>query len=115
MPTKPIDKIVYSTQEIENLSFDVDFLTKVIQVMGYDGQNLQRQNASNMSLQLDYVGGTNPVYLGIAAPGTTTATAKWQIRKLTFDGNNNITKMEYSNGSSSFDQVWNDRAGLSYS
>lgn len=115
MPTKPEIKTKYSAQEILNQSFDEVYRTLVIQLLGSDGVSLQRQNASNLALQLDYDGGTNPVYLGIAAPGSATSASTWQVRKLTFDGNNNITKMEYADGSPEFDQVWDDRASLSYS
>lgn len=115
MPTKPDVKIKFSPQETDNLSFDTDFLTYVFQALGYDGQNLQRTNASNLTIQIDYSGGTNPSYFGIAAPGTLTSQALWQIRLLTFDGNNNLTSMQYANGSPSFNQIWDNRAGLSYS
>lgn len=105
----------YSVQHILNQSFDRTSQSLFFQVVGTDGQSLQIQNASNLSLKIDYNGGTNPIYLGIAAPGTTTSDANWQIRKLTFDGNNNITSIQYANGSSEFDQIYDDRASLSYS
>lgn len=114
MPTKPT-KTFFSEQEIDNQSFDTDYGVNVVENLEFDGVNLQRAKSSNLALQMDYAGGSNPVYLGQATPGTATSTALWQIRKLTFDGNNNITKIEYANGSPSFNQVYDDRAGLSYS
>ena|SRR5258708_337590 len=115
MPTKPAIKIKYSSQEIDNLSFDEDTLTRVVSPLGFDGQGVQRLNADGMELQIDYVGGTNPIYLAIAAPGSLTSEAKWQIKKLTFDGNNNITAIQYANGSPSFNAIYDNRASLSYS
>ena len=105
----------HSIQHIVNQSFDQGFQQLMVEMLGYDGQNLQRQNADNLAIQLDYDGGSNPVYIGLAAPGTATSQAKWQIKKLTFDGSNNPTAIKYANGSSSFDQVYDDRASLSYS
>lgn len=104
-----------SEQGVLNRSFDEDFLTSVVQPLGYDGVNLQRQNASSLSLQIDYVGGTNPIYIGIAAPGTLTSAALWQVRKLTFDGNNNITVIKYAGGSPSFNAIYDNRTSLTYS
>lgn len=53
-------------------------------------------------------------YLGKAFPGASDASAVWQIQKLAFgtDGDVNIT---WADGNAAFDNVWNDRASLSYS
>lgn len=104
-----------SKEDIENLSFDRDFGKKFVEGLGFDGVNLQRNNANNMSLEIDYVGGTNPIYMGNAAPGTPTSSALWKIVKLSYDGNNNVTSILYAGGSPSFNQVWDNRASLSYS
>ena len=112
--TKPI-KTKFAEQEVQNQSFDTDFGVSVVELLGYDGQNLQRINASNLSLQLDYSGGTNPIYIGLATPGSLTSAAVWQIRLLTWDGNNNPTQIQYANGSPSFDQIYDNRGNLSYS
>ena len=98
-----------------NTSFDEDFGVNAVELLGYDGKNLQRINASNLSLQIDYSGGSNPIYIGIASPGTATSENKWQIKKLTFDGNNNITSIAYAGGAPDFNQIYDDRASLSYS
>lgn len=114
-PTRVASQNKYTEQNIGNSSYDADFDVQMFEPLGYDGQSLQRLNASNLALQLDYSGGSNPIYIAIAKPGTATSTAKWQIKKLTFDGNNNITKIEYANGSPNFDQIYDNRASLSYS
>jgi hypothetical protein len=108
-------KTQYTSQYMQNWGFDDTFKVPTVEGLGYDGQNLQRINATNMSIRTERDGAGNPIYLGLAAPGTTVATAKWQIRKLTFDGSNHITAMEYANGSPNFNSVWNDRATLNYS
>ena len=38
----------------------------------------------DMQPEIDYDGGEDPVYVGIAVPGTLTSEKKWQISKLTF-------------------------------
>lgn len=64
---------------------------------------------------LDYDGSNNPIYIGLAPIGAAKADAAWQIRKLTFDGSNNLTDVKYANGSIRFNEVWDNRASLSYS
>lgn len=59
--------------------------------------------------------GSNPIYIGLAAQGSSKASAVWQIRKLTFDGSNNVTDVQYASGSTAFNQIWNNRAGFTYS
>ncbi len=63
----------------------------------------------------DYDGGSNLVYEGWAAPGTTTSAPAWQIRKHTYDGSNNRLTTKFANGTNDYNQVWDDRASLSYS
>lgn len=51
-------------------------------------------------------------YIGYAVPGTSDATAGWQISALTVTGT--VTAVKFADGTAAFDQVWNDRAGLTY-
>ena len=97
-----------------NTSFDEDFGVNTVEVLGFDGQNLQRINATNMAIRIERDGSGNPIYLGLATPGTLTSVALWQIRKLTFDGQNDVTAIQYADGDPNFDNIWDDRAGDSY-
>lgn len=63
----------------------------------------------------DYDIANNPIYIGMAAQGSSKASAVWLVRNLTFDSNNNVTNILYANGSQAFNQIWNNRASLSYS
>lgn len=55
------------------------------------------------------VGGVT--YHGRAVPGSSTADAVWQIRKLTYDANGNLTAIDWA-GTGEFDKVWS--AHLTY-
>lgn len=66
-------------------------------------------------LEAAYDGSDNMIYLGKAIPGTATATAAWQIRKMTYDGSDNLTVIELADGNDDFDNIWDNRAALSYS
>ena len=59
--------------------------------------------------------GTYPLYIGYAAPGSALSAAAWQIKKLTYNGNNNVTAVEFAGGVNDYNKVWNDRAAYSYS
>ena len=57
----------------------------------------------------------NPVYIGKAFKGNSDkAQPVWQIRKLTYSGQN-VTDIQWAGGDDAFNQVWDDRASLSYS
>lgn len=73
----------------------------------------------DQALQIDYLAGTNPIYIGVARPGASLARAVWQIKKLTFDVNNNVTMIQWplrpdGSVSSDYEFIWNDRATLTY-
>lgn len=50
-------------------------------------------------------------YMGEAAPGTATSAAAWRVSRL----NQSTSTIEYADGDGAFDNVWDDRASLSYS
>jgi len=104
----------YTEQYMDNRSFDDTFKQNTVETLGFDGQTLQRLNANNMSLRIEYDGSSNPIYIGIAAPGTLDGASYWQLRKLTFDGNNNVTSIKYADGDSSFDNIWDSRSDGTY-
>lgn len=53
-------------------------------------------------------------YLGHADPGTATSSALWRIQHLTFGAGGDVT-ITWADGDALFNNVWDDRAGLSYS
>ena len=56
---------------------------------------------------------SSTTYIGRANHGTATSSAAWQIQKITVSGT--ATTIAYANASDNYDQVWDDRASLSYS
>lgn len=105
----------FSIQDIENAGADRTFDGfPMREMVGFDGTNLQRMNASNMAIRIEYDGSSNPIYIGIAAPGVLNGDSYWQIRKLTFDGNNNVTAIQYASGTSNFDKIWDSRSDGTY-
>lgn len=54
----------------------------------------------------------NPIlYLGEAAPGTLDSQALWRIQRIDTTA---VIKIEWADGNDYFDNVWDNRAALSY-
>lgn len=67
------------------------------------------------TIATDYDVSNNPIYIGKAKIGSSKASAVWQIRKITYDRNNNATDVQWANGNEVPDKVWEDRINLDYS
>lgn len=52
-------------------------------------------------------------YIGKAGIGTSTSSSSWQIKKILISGT--VTSITYAGGTDNYNQVWDDRASLSYS
>lgn len=68
-------------------------------------------SADNLALRVDTV--DSVIYLGNAVAGTATNSATWKIRRITETGDDAV--IEYADGNAAFDNVWDNRASLSYS
>lgn len=53
-------------------------------------------------------------YLGKAYPGAAESAASWQVQKLVYGIDGDVT-VTWADGNASFDNIWDDRASLSYS
>lgn len=53
-------------------------------------------------------------YLGQAVPGAAAASAVWRIQKLTFGAGGDVSTA-WADGDANFDNVWDNRASLTYS
>lgn len=52
-------------------------------------------------------------YVGEASPGDATSDSTWKIKKISISGS--ITSILMADGDANYDNVWDDRASLSYS
>jgi len=52
-------------------------------------------------------------YVGEASPGTATSAAGWRVKRIDETGGDIV--VEWADGDSDFDNVWDNRASLSYS
>lgn len=86
---------------------------------GTSGATFITTAAAALTTKLDYVAGTNPIYVGEAVPGSAVGSSVWRIKKLTYNGAGNVTDIEFAAATGAgpwglFDQVWDDRATLDY-
>ena len=63
--------------------------------------------------RIDYAGGSNPIYVGKARPGSSLQSLKWRIRKLTYIGNN-LIRSSWANGNARFNKRWDNRILYTY-
>lgn len=66
----------------------------------------------NLALQLDEAG--DITYVGEATIASTTSSAVWRIKRLDESGNPELI-IKWADGDDNFDNVWDDRASLTYS
>lgn len=71
--------------------------------------------AGNLTQALDYDSNRRLIYHGLAQPGTAKSAAGWQIISFTYNSNGDLTDIQWADGNFQLDNVWNDRATLSYS
>jgi len=84
-------------------------------VIDYDLQG-QPVEGRGLRVELDYTGGpgSDPVYVGWAQPGSATSASVWKIMKLVYSGANLVQRL-WADGNTKFDNIYDDRATLSYS
>ena len=87
-----------------------------------DGLNLAAVTANNelkvaassvtYTTRIDDASATT-TYIGKATVGASEASASWQIQRIVESGS--VSSFTYADGNENFDNVWNNRASLSYS
>ncbi len=113
------NSIEKTTKAINSLSFPVPnyvlpFRTsdsKATQALLNDDGSVSTSSPS-YALRLDDTTTTNVTYVGKAAIGSAVASAVWQVQKIDETSGMVIT---WADGNASFDNVWNNRASLTYS
>ena len=68
-------------------------------------------SSANYLKKIDEVG--DVLYVGQAVPSSSDLSAVWQIQRITTTGPDIV--IEWADGSTSFNNIWNNRLSLSYS
>lgn len=77
-----------------------------------DWNLITQEKSDNFTKLIDEPSST-VCYIGRASIGTATSESLWQIKRISVSGN--ITSVEWANGDDAFNQIWDNRASLSYS
>lgn len=65
---------------------------------------------------MEYVTGKPFVeYLAEASPGTPVDSPLWRVRKFTYDGDDNLIRVQFANGSDEFNNTADGMSTLTYS
>ncbi len=70
------------------------------------------QTSSSLTLQMDEAG-SGITYVGDAPIGSATSSAVWRIKRLDESGDPELI-IKWADGNADFDNVWNNRASLTY-
>ena len=81
--------------------------------------NVLQQSYDEKTFRGEYDVSNNLIYAGFALPGADTSVRVWQLKKLTYDGSNNLLTIvwpEYNNQATiEYNFAWDDRASYTYS
>lgn len=106
----PKSNTKYTSQHIDNQSFNDTYQVAQSLPLEYDPSGgVKMKTTEDLSLRWEVSG--SYVYLGEAAPSSAEGSAVWRIQRIT----TSTGKIEYADGNSEFDNVWSNRASLSYS
>jgi len=84
--------------------------------MAYTGQiRANVQSDDGMIHMFDNNASGQPIYEGIAEPGTATTSELWRILKFTYDSKGGVTSILMADGNKDFDNAWSGRASKTYS
>jgi hypothetical protein len=109
------DPVKYTSQEMNNSSFDETSGLNAVEIVGEDGlvknpateakqDSIIGLQANRVSIVGDYL------YEGNAVPGSATSSAVWQVSR--FDKVNLVTV--WADGDTNFNNVWDDHLTLNY-
>ena len=83
-----------------------------IQAGGINAEHVSIQSAGNKACEVDCTTTSNIIYMGVAAIGSATSAAVWQIHRINTTGGN--VSVDYADGNENFDNIWDNRASLTY-
>lgn len=96
-------------QYILNKSFDPDYEVLATLPVELDpAGTVKRKVTEDLTLLWEVSG--SYVYIGEATPGTLESAADWRIQRV----DTSTGKIHYADSNSEFDNVWDDRASLTY-
>lgn len=107
----------FDGSDYQDIAVDTSGRLEVTVVAGTSANDLileTRVFNGAMAMQVDDAG-SGTLYQGWAEPGTATSASSWRIRRIVTSGTPEDTAITFADGNRNFDNIWDDRAVLSYS
>lgn len=101
------DKILTNTDSVVDERFPTVTGTTVGAKHGLD---VSFMGSTGDAIRWDTTTTANVIYVGFAVPGGLNASAVWRIMSV----NTSTNEVTWADGDDSYDNVWNDRASLTY-
>jgi hypothetical protein len=103
-----------TNQEIYNVVIEVEASNTIVAGQpGPAGPTGLSEDSVAYARQTDFAT-ESLIYKGEAEAGTSFSTAAWRIRRIVLSEDGDVSET-WADGDSNFDNVWDDRASLSYS
>ena len=80
-----------------------------------DNLSALASGSSAYATRIDDASSVGVTYIGKASPGSSAASAVWQIQMIDENGTPETTVITFADGDAEFNNVWSDRLSLSYS
>jgi len=74
----------------------------------------QYTEVSPYQVLIENDGSGNPLYVGESSPGAPSSGATWRIKKIAYSGGY-VVSVKYADGDELFNNIWDNRASLTYS
>jgi hypothetical protein len=101
--------------DVLGLTSSLSTLSSDIAINQADIAAIQAELVATYAVRIDEATST-VTYIGEAAPGTLSSAASWRIQRITFiTPGEDDAEIEWADGDSDFNNVWNNRASLTYS
>ena len=113
-------------QDVLIASYDEDYDTLAVEILGQSGNSLKRiktnadgelvvnTGGGEQALIADSATTSDVTYVGMATIGTITSAASWQVKKID-ETVTDVATITWADGNDSYDNIWDNRAALSYS
>lgn len=69
---------------------------------------------TELKIAVEYNGDGTELFVGDATPGTLQNASGWRIKKLSYNNDQQLIKLEWADGKAEFNKVWDDRGSFTY-
>ena len=105
------ENVQITNSEVQNIVIQVDSVSTI--VAGQPGPPGTSEDEMVYAKQTDFVSDTL-IYRGDATVGSATSSPLWRIRKLDIGPDGDVSET-WADGDANFNNIWDDRASLTYS